>query len=106
LHSTPTITVTIGKARWKQVQSFAKSGPEDRHYLAETIGGKTTIRFGDGTRGAVPRSGSTIEAGYKTGHGASGNNVSITVRTTFGKTRDHAVRIAIRNRGKAISFSR
>ena len=105
MYSKPAISVTINRARWKQVRSFADSAPDDRHYVVKTTGDKMTIRFGDGTHGAVPRSGSTIEAGYKTGHGASGN-VAISVRTTFGKARDYEVRIAIRNRGKAVSFSR
>jgi len=105
MRSKPTITVTVGRARWKRVHSFADSGPDDRHYVVETTGEKMTIEFGDGAHGAVPRSGATIEAGYRRGSGAPGNTVAVTVRATFGKTRDRAVRIAIRKRCKAISFS-
>ena len=105
MRSKPTITLTVGKARWKRVHSFAGSGPDDRHYVVRTIRDKMTIALGDGTHGAVPRAGATIEAGYRSGSGAPGNTVAVTVRATCGKTRDRAVRIAIRKRCKAISFS-
>ena len=77
MRSKLTITVTVNTARWKQVESFVDSGPDDRHYVVKTMGDKTTIRFGDGIRGAAPRPGSTIEAGYRTGYGASGNSATI-----------------------------
>src|SRR6516225_7002144 len=100
----PTITVTVNKARWKQVESFADSGPDDRHYVVNTTGDKTTIHFGDGIHGAAPRPGSTIEAGYRTGYGASGTNATIIFRSARKPTRDVALWVAIRNRTKAISF--
>jgi hypothetical protein len=103
MRSRPTITVTINKARWKQVQSFVESGPDDRHYVVKTAGDKTTIHFGDGIRGAAPRPGSTIEAGYRTGHGASGNNVAIIFRTASKPTPDEPLWVAIRNRTQAVS---
>ena len=103
MRSRPTISVTVNRVRWKRVQSFVESGPDDRHYVVKTTGDKTTIHFGDGIHGAVPRPGSTLEAGYRTGHGASGNNVTITFRTASKPTSDESVWVTIRNRTKAIA---
>ena len=102
MRSKPIVTLKINRTRWKRVQSFAGSGPDDRHYILKTSGDRTTIHFGDGTHDATPRSGSTIEASYKTGYGASGNNVTVTVRTTLQLTR--ALCVAIHKRAKTISF--
>ncbi len=101
--SNPTVTVTIDKVRWIRVQSFSDSGPDDRHYVVKTIGDKTTIYFGDGIHGAVPTPGSTIEAGYRTVKGLSGNNVSIIFPAVSKPFPDESLWIAIRNRTKTAS---
>ena len=105
MRSKPIITVTVNKTRWKQVESFAESGPDDRHYVVKTSGDKTTIHFGDGIHGASTRPGSTVEARYRAGDGASGNSATVIFRTAPKPTRDGALWVLIRNRPKGISFS-
>jgi hypothetical protein len=102
MRSKPIIFVKVNRTLWRRVLSFAGSGPDDPHYVLKTSGDKSTIHFGDGAHGATPRSGSTIEASYRTDYGASGNNVTVTVRTTLQRTR--ALCVAIHNRTKTISF--
>src|SRR5215469_5977989 len=40
------VLIRVNGRRWKQVKTFAKSGPTDRHYVLEVSGDKTTIVFG------------------------------------------------------------
>ncbi|WP_369184783.1 putative baseplate assembly protein [Streptomyces sp. Y1] len=55
---------------WTEVESFAASGPLDRHYTLDPAAG--LVRFG--TRGKVPQIGERIRAlGYRYGGGAAGN---------------------------------
>lgn len=59
--------------RWKQVESFVASGPEDRHYRLDKNEG--ILSFSDGIRGRIPDSGpeATIYVTYRCGGGAQGN---------------------------------
>jgi hypothetical protein len=44
---------------WRQVESLARSGPDDNHYTVRTDGrGRTTVTFGDGVHGRRPSTGS------------------------------------------------
>ncbi len=45
---------------------------------------RATVRFGDGTLGAIPEIGATVEASYRVGGGASGNVRAGTVTTIAG----------------------
>lgn len=101
----PKITIKVNHRRWQQVKSFAKSGPTDRQYVAETNGTKTTISFGDGVHGARLPTGSNIEATYRTGSGKA-SEVKLSYRTASAPTLDQALWVAIRNRTPAISFGR
>lgn len=66
---------------WTEVESFAESGPTDRHVVWESATG--TVRFGpqvrypDGTvrqHGAVPPDGAVVQVtSYRSGGGAAGN---------------------------------
>jgi len=94
------IRVKVNGRLWKQVKRFVQSGPTDRHYIIETNGNKTTVVFGDGVHGAIPPSGSNVEATYRTGSGTAGE-----VTVSF-RARDQGLWIAIRNRTHAISFER
>jgi hypothetical protein len=49
-----------GVTRWTEVESFAGSGPADRHFVVrrDTTGG-ATIEFGDGLNGIVPPRGTS-----------------------------------------------
>lgn len=68
-------TASLGTAWvcWKQVGSFAASGPRDRHYTLDHQTG--TVTFGDGRNGMVPPAGedNIAMAGYRSGGGAGGN---------------------------------
>lgn len=58
---------------WEEVEDFALSGPEDRHYVVEKNGGM--IRFGNGKNGRIPaaKDGDSIRVVYRTGGGNIGN---------------------------------
>jgi predicted phage baseplate assembly protein len=57
---------------WTRVDSFAASGPDDRHYVLEEATG--TVTFGDGARGTVPEPGVEVVATeHAYGGGTAGN---------------------------------
>jgi predicted phage baseplate assembly protein len=66
---------------WQEVDSFANSGPSDRHYVLDSVSGEVqfgpTIRQPDGNErafGAVPARGQQIRFGrYRFGGGTIGN---------------------------------
>lgn len=65
-------TVTVGGEEWRRVPTLAGSGPGDRHYVLDAAAG--TVRFGNGTTGAVPEAGRAVVAtSYVTGGGSAGN---------------------------------
>jgi hypothetical protein len=58
LDGATTLEVRVGVAGWWQpwdeVEDFLRSGPDDRHYVAQTDAeGHVTLRFGDGEHGAL-----------------------------------------------------
>lgn len=57
-----TKTIEIGNLQFTRVNTFAYSGPNDRHYILEPnqSTGNVSIVFGDGVHGAKPTPGSTI----------------------------------------------
>lgn len=59
--------------QWKEVESFALSGPQDCHYIIDKNEG--IIRFSDGIHGKIPDSGleESIYVEYKCGGGSDGN---------------------------------
>jgi predicted phage baseplate assembly protein len=88
-NATLEITSDQGWQRWAQVQHFAGSGPNDRHYILDGVSG--TVYFGPiirepdgGTRqyGAVPEYGATVRLrAYATGGGRIGNVGKGAIRT-------------------------
>lgn len=57
---------------WERQDSFAASGPNDRHYVIDRIRGMIT--FGDGIQGRIPRNAAAIVlAEYRHGGGTKGN---------------------------------
>jgi len=70
-----------GWTEWREVPSFADSGPEDRHVVVDRVGGEVlfgpAVREGDGTLrryGAVPPRAAPIRVPvYRTGGGRRGN---------------------------------
>ena len=69
----PDEQVTALWVRWREVDTFFGSGPDDRHYLFDPIEG--TIQFGDGRHGMrAPAGRSNIKAEcFRMGGGAQGN---------------------------------
>jgi hypothetical protein len=76
-----TVTNASGAAeRWERKPDFLDSERDDRHYLLTPATGE--IRFGDGTRGAIPPPGSDIVAVlYRFGGGRTGNLPCDTITT-------------------------
>jgi len=61
-----------GWTRWREVDGFHASGPDDRHFQCDLEAG--TIRFGNGEQGRVPHIGERIRAvEYRYGGGTAGN---------------------------------
>lgn len=75
------VSTSEGWREWRQVEHFAASGPEDRHFILDAVGGEVelgpAIRLPDGgvrQYGAVPPRGATIRVRhYLCGGGAAGN---------------------------------
>ena len=75
------VSTPNGWTLWNRVDSFAQSGPEDRHVMIDDVSGRVQfgpmIRMHDGSTrnyGAVPAPGSTVRAPrYLVGGGRSGN---------------------------------
>lgn len=58
--------------RWRAVQDFRGSGPDDRHYRLDAAAG--AVLFGDGVRGrAVPQGRANVRMSYEAGGGAAGD---------------------------------
>ncbi len=70
---------------WTEVNSFALSGPSNRHYILDRENG--VIIFGDGVRGMVPPTGKNniLARSYRSGGGARGN-VASGIITSLKKT--------------------
>jgi hypothetical protein len=101
----PKVIIKVNGRRWREVKSFASSGPTERHYVADTTEGKTTISFGNGVHGATLHTGSNVQVTYRTGSGKAGE-VKLSYRVRSSPTLDQALWVAIRNRTQAISFGR
>ena len=79
----PVVEVSSGTGwqEWAPVEHFADSGPDDRHFVLDPVGGEMifgpAVRQPDGTvrrHGAVPAAGETVRIRrYSIGGGAAGN---------------------------------
>jgi len=68
------VTVGIITTQWTEVENLAESDPADQNYeLTRSSDGYVSVRFGDGTSGMIPPSGSTITSDYRVGGGTEGN---------------------------------
>jgi predicted phage baseplate assembly protein len=64
----------VGGTEWTRVDDFLLARESDLIFTAATDDqGITRVTFGDGTNGAVPATGLTIAAAYRTGGGSYGN---------------------------------
>jgi hypothetical protein len=94
--------VTVDGERWTRVPDVSNSGPEDRVYsVNEDDSGGSWIRFGDGTHGKRPASGSSVAATYRAGP----NQVQLTLtRTASSPTPDVDLWLVIKNGAEELSF--
>lgn len=68
------MVLTIGKDTWQLVDTFAYSGPRDKHFKVELNENRVPcIVFGDGVNGAIPRSGNMVSGSYYITYGVNGN---------------------------------
>jgi hypothetical protein len=100
------VTVTVNGKPWRLVSDLADSGPSDRDFtVSQSADGQTVVKFGDDVHGALPPAGSEIAVRYKSGGGAGGNTVTVTMeRKASDPGPDQALWIALRNRTHAIWF--
>ena len=70
-----TLVTSVNGVAWQEVGNLASAGPADHVYMTRADAtGKTTVRFGDGVRGArLPTGAANITAVYRVGLGADGN---------------------------------
>jgi predicted phage baseplate assembly protein len=70
-----TLEVRVDSVRWKRVDSLASLGPDARAYVVRTDEtDRSTVVFGDGTRGArVPTGVENVRGEYRVGVGRPGN---------------------------------
>jgi predicted phage baseplate assembly protein len=81
-----------GWQTWRQVESFAASGPEDRHFVLDAVAGEVefgpVVRLEDRTArqyGAIPPRGAVIRVHrYTSGGGAAGNVAAHAISTLKG----------------------
>jgi predicted phage baseplate assembly protein len=57
------LSMTVNGETWTAVMDFDASGPGDRQYTVEPVGGE--VRFGDGIHGVVPPGGAEIDVRYR-----------------------------------------
>jgi predicted phage baseplate assembly protein len=71
----PTLEVRVDDVTWKERESLYGANPTDSVFVTDRAGdGTTTIRFGDGRKGArVPTRAQNVVATYRVGTGSEGN---------------------------------
>lgn len=68
------MTLTISGNTWQLVETFAYSGPKDRHFKVELNENRVPcIVFGDGVNGSLPNAGASVTASYYVTYGINGN---------------------------------
>lgn len=78
-----TLQISINSITWELQQTFAFSGPQDKHFIVEVDENKQAwVVFGDDTNGEIPPTGQSVLATYYSCEGAAGNVESNTI-TTF-----------------------
>jgi hypothetical protein len=76
--SDASIVLTVDGDRWHPASPGSSEAADERTYVLVTgDDGSTTIRFGDGERGARPPGGSEVTATYRSGGGDTGLTVTV-----------------------------
>lgn len=77
-----TLQITIQSVTWSRQDTFAFSGPQDKHFIVDVNQDKEAwVVFGDGTNGQIPPTGQSIYGTYYTCSGVSGNVEANTLDT-------------------------
>jgi hypothetical protein len=70
----PAITLSAPSGTWTPAADLLGSGPDDLAFVVEVeYDGTASLRFGDGTNGQAPASGTQFTATYRIGNGTAGN---------------------------------
>lgn len=97
------LSISAGNGAYTQVDNFLDSTSSDRHFTVSVDeNDRATVRFGNGTNGAIPTG--TVSFSYKTGGGSSGNvNPGTIVRadTAYTDAFGNPVQVSVTNNTKA-----
>lgn len=75
-------TLRVNNELWTLVETFAYSGPNDKHYtVLLTDDQKPYIKFGDGSYGMKPPTNAPVVISYYVTQGISGNTAENTIQT-------------------------
>lgn len=67
-------SVVVDGIVWNRVDDFLSSEAADQHYVVDVDAfEQATVRFGDGTNGAIPADGALVSVTYRIGGGKIGN---------------------------------
>jgi Baseplate J-like protein len=68
------LVLVIGVDTWTEQETLLDSTASDKHFLLTVDqNDQATVKVGDGVNGAIPATGATVTAAYKTGGGSDGN---------------------------------
>lgn len=85
----PSTSVVFANGEYERVDSFIDSGPGDRHFTVTVDNlDRATLRFGNGTAGAIPTGTGTVT--YRTGGGLAGNVPAGAIKVLDGSFTDGA----------------
>lgn len=97
------MSISAGNGAYTQVDNFLDSTSSDRHFtISVDENDRATVRFGNGTNGAIPTG--TITFTYKTGGGSAGNvNPGTIVRsdTSYTDAFGNPVQVSVTNNTRA-----
>jgi uncharacterized phage protein gp47/JayE len=81
------LQIVINSITWELRQTFAFSGPQDKHFTVEVNEAKESwVVFGDGTNGAIPTTGQSVLATYYDTQGSAGRVIANTITTWLSGT--------------------
>lgn len=76
----PEVRVWIGPDEWRRTEHLLTAGPSERVFAVEPLAsGRTRLRFGDGTNGALVPSEASVRVRYRVGLGPEGNRAALRV---------------------------
>lgn len=96
--SQQTLTVLVGTQKYDVVDSFAFSGPADKHVMAERNSERyLVLTFGDGNKAFQPPTGANVTSYYAEGGGVNGNKASKGTITKILNSVPYGYRLSVTN---------